>query len=198
MNFSEQEKEAQLRLEAESRLKSGTQSAVPGHWTVGPEALGLLYRLASCQDSAPDALKLLQELQVHQVELGLQHEQMAETERETAETLGQYQELYEWAPLGYVVVAGDGAIVDVNRAGISLFGVGRDALVGRTFDWFLSAESRPAMQNLRANLRSEGDVASCTVRFNQSGLAARIDASVPPGGETMLMMVSELQDSREA
>ncbi len=198
MTSIELEDEVRLRRDAESRLKSGTPPAVPDSWTVGPDALARLYRLASSEDSAADALKLLQELQVHQVELGLQHEQMAAAEGEMTETLAHYQNLYEWAPVGYIVAARDGAVLDVNRAGVSLLGADRDAVAGRTVDWFLSAESRTAMRDMVNLLREDGDAASCEVRFAQSGLAARIDAAVPPGGEAVLMIVSQSQDSGEA
>ena len=198
MTSSESENETGLRLEAEHRLKSGTAPAVPEHWTVGPAALGMLHKLASSRDSAADALKLLHELQVHQVELGLQHEQMVAAEREMAEGLGQCRDLFEWAPSAYFVVGLDGAVMDVNRAGESLLGVGRQAAVGRNLAWFLNNESRPAMRDLFSALSGPEERASCQVRFNQNGLVAHIAASVPPSGDVVLMIVSERQGSTEA
>jgi len=191
------EKETQLRLEAENRLKSGSFPNVPDSWTMGPDALSTLYRLASSHDSAADALKLLHELKVHQVELGLQHEQMVAAEQDMEESLAQSRDFYEWAPLAYFAVAWDGAVVDVNRAGVNLLGVSRQAAVGRNFVWFLSTESRAAVQHLITSLHGQNDGAHCEVRFNQSGLAGQINASVPPGGDVVLMMVSQVQGSRE-
>ena len=197
MTSTELAKEALLRLDAEGRLKSGT--APPADcWTVSADALGMLYRLASSPDSAADALKLLHELQVHQVELGLQHAQMEAAERETAETLARYQALYELAPVGYFVVDRAGAIVDANRAGVNMLGDSRDAVAGRNLAEFLSAESRPAMKDLFTALSGEGRGATCDVRFNQDGIPAHIVASVPPGGDMVLMIVSEQQGSRES
>ena len=198
MTSREFENEARLRVEAENRLKSGTAPAVPDSWTVGPDALGMLYQLASSGDSAADALKLLHELQVHQVELGLQHEQMIAADREMAESLEQCRDLFEWAPLGYLMVGLDGAVMDVNRAGVSLLGVGRQAAVGRNFAWFLSNESRSAIRDLFDALSGPDQRASCQVRFNHSGLMAHIAASVPPSGDVVLMIVSEQQGSGEA
>ena len=65
----------QLRQAAEDSLKQGTTPPTKG-WSISADALALLYRLASNPDSAGDALKLLHELQAHQVELDLQHEQL--------------------------------------------------------------------------------------------------------------------------
>lgn len=198
MTSSEPEHEAQLRQEAEDRLKSGIPSKGPDNWTLAPDALEMLYRLASSQEGAADALKLLHELQVHQVELGLQHEQMAATEREMAESLTQCRDLYEWAPLGYFVVGRDGAVLDVNHAGVRLLGVARDAVVGRNLSWFIGNESRSALYGLLSAVGSAGDRAGCDIRFNQSGIAARIAASVPPTGEIVLMIASEQQVSTDA
>ena len=190
--------EARLRQHAEDRLACGTAPKVPADWSVGPDALEMLYRLATDPDRAADALKLLHELQVHQVELGLQHEQMAATEHESGQSLAQFRDLYEWAPLGYFVVDREGIIVDVNRAGDRLLGVSRDAVVGRELAWFLDSASRPALLDLFTALRGEGDAAGCEVRFNQGGHAAHIAASVPPSAEVVLMIVSARQASAEA
>ena len=196
MTRIELENEVRLRLEAENRLKAGS-STVFDNWTMGPDALSTLYRLASSQDSAADALKLLHELQVHQVELGLQHEQMVATEREMAESLTQFRNLYEWAPLAYFVVDWDGAVIDLNYVGARLLGAGRDAAAGRHFAGFLSIESRATMQALLTSLRGRSDSDHCDVRFSESGLTGHITASASPGGEVVLMMVSQAQGSGE-
>ncbi len=92
--------QARLRERAEARLKAGSAPPTRG-WPTGVGTLQLLHELASTPESAVDALKLLHELQVHQVELDLQHEQIEITQRELAEDLARYQALYELAPLAY-------------------------------------------------------------------------------------------------
>ena len=191
------QEEARLRLLAESKLESGTAPPANG-WTVSANALGMLYRLASCPDTAGEALKLLHELQVHQVELDLQREQLAVAEREAAAGLNRYQTLYEYAPMAYFVVDRSGIIMDVNRAGAGLLGVDLDRLTGRAFSDSVAPESRVAMQDLFAALDGDGSVASCRVRLAQGENLATVAASRAPGGELVLITVSNEPGSRDS
>ena len=85
---AEPSKYLQLRVDAEARLDEGSAPPTNG-WTVSVGALTRLHNLASAPESVDDALKLLHELQVYQVELDLQHEQMEATRRELAEDLAR-------------------------------------------------------------------------------------------------------------
>ena len=137
-------KQAQLRLDAENRLRE--RSAPPtGGWTVGADALTLLYRLASAPDTAADALKLLSELQTHQVELDLQHAQLQTDQQELSHALAHYQTLYDFAPVGYLVVGLDGQILEGNRAGAELLGTGPGGLGGQPIAPFFAQSSRSAV-----------------------------------------------------
>jgi len=136
-----------LRDEAEGRLKSGLAPAANG-WTISPETLSLLYRLASDPDSSADALKLLHELQTHQVELDLQHAQLEENESELNAQLAHYQTLYDMAPAGYLVLDRDGRILHSNQAADRLFGVEIGGLQDHSLASMLSPESRPALMAL--------------------------------------------------
>jgi PAS domain S-box-containing protein len=133
-----------LRADAMGRLKSGTAPATAG-WALEAETLSLLYRLASNPESSADALKLLHELQTHQVELDLQHAQLAENEHELALQLAHFQALYDHAPGGYLVLGRDGRILRSNRAASKLFGLEVGQLDDHMLVSLLSPESRSAI-----------------------------------------------------
>jgi PAS domain S-box-containing protein len=84
------------------------------------------------------------ELQVHQIELEMQNEELQATRAELVLGLERYSDLYDFAPVGYVTLNGDGAIQKMNLAGARLLGQERARLVGAHFNSFLSPESRPA------------------------------------------------------
>ena len=136
----------QLRSEAEARLAAGTAAA--SSWSLGVNALQMLHKLSSDPRSAADALKLLHELQVHQVELDLQSEEMRLNEHRLVEEFSRYKDLYEFAPVGYIIVDFHGEVIEGNAAGAKLFGVGLDQLTGARIDSFLAVESRPLLSDL--------------------------------------------------
>ncbi|HEX9173575.1 MAG TPA: PAS domain-containing protein [Telluria sp.] len=194
----ESRKQQKLRADAESRLKEGTAPSARAS-SVGTEALALLYRLASDPESASDALKLLHELQVHQVELDLQHEQFDANEYEVAQALARYKEFYDSAPIGYFIVGLDGQVSECNRAGARLLKIEGEEVGGRPLVSFLADQSRPAFKALLKALRGGDAEASCEVHSRAGGGALRplrIAAGLAPGGATVLMMICERERSQ--
>jgi PAS domain-containing protein len=191
------EKQAKLRLDAENRLRQGSAPTTRG-WTVGADALTLLYRLASGPDTAGDALKLLSELQTHQVELDLQHAQIEADQQEMAQALAHYRTLYDFAPVGYLVVGLEGQVLECNRAGAELLGSGPGGPPGRPLAPFFTRDSRPAILGLVEAFRDGALGVCCEVASIDRGNGPdplRITASRAPGGEAVLMVASRCEPS---
>ena len=89
-----------------------------------------------------DAIKLLHELQVHQIELEMQNEELI-LANEAAETaLKKYTMLYDFAPMGYFTLEADGIISELNFTGAELLGEKRFSLINSNFKLFISEDSR--------------------------------------------------------
>jgi PAS domain S-box-containing protein len=105
-------------------------------------------RLIADQRNAPapphEPMRLLHELQVHQIELELQNEELVRANEEAERLRDKYRDLYDFAPVGYFTLAADGSILESNLAGASLLGCGRAQLAGHRLGEFMQAESRPA------------------------------------------------------
>jgi PAS domain S-box-containing protein len=122
---------AALRRRAEARLH-GQQKGQRSK-TGGPK-------------SEADAQRLLQELQVHHVELEMQNAELQEA-RDRMETLVEkYTDLYDFAPVGYFSIDESGAILEVNLTGASLLGVERSRLIGRRLPRFVAPASQPVFE----------------------------------------------------
>ena len=85
-----------------------------------------------------DALALLHELEVHQVELELQNEELRRVQVEQQLSMERYSDLFEFAPVGYVSLTPDAKILQVNLAAANLLGVGRRDLIGTSFGAFVA------------------------------------------------------------
>ena len=116
-----------LRRSAESRLNDTPQPASP------PQA-------------AVETLRLVHELQVHQIELELQNEELRTSRALREALLARYTELYDFAPVGYFTLARDGTILQTNLLGASLLGVERSNLQGRRFGLFVDTGQRPCLK----------------------------------------------------
>ncbi|MGJ7456528.1 PAS domain S-box protein [Halomonas sp. MA07-2] len=183
----------QLRDKAEEQLLTGSTSS-PSQWSVGVDALRLLHRLSSDPDNADDALKLLHELQVHQVELDLQIEEITNNERAVAEELSLYRKLFDFAPLGYLLVDVEGNIIQGNLAAAELLGVEPDDLEGHPIATFLPVRSRPLLLGLLERIAQSGDRDGCLAEAGRGAQGSRhvqFLASLPPGGEHILLACCE-------
>lgn len=185
----------ELRLRAETALTEGSAPRTNG-WATGTSALSLLYELASTPERADEALKFLHELQVHQVELDLQHEQLEVTRRDLTEESAHYKALFEHAPAAYLTVGLEGEILEANAAGSELLGLAPDLLRGRRIESLLVPASRPAMNELVNDLRdgarrSSCEVLSATVNGSRRLLAV---ATIAPSGGSFLMILVAMPD----
>ncbi|MBC8039267.1 MAG: PAS domain S-box protein [Opitutaceae bacterium] len=93
-----------------------------------------------------DTLRLLQELQIHQIELELQNEELQQAKAEVDASLEKFADLYDFSPSGYFTLAADGTIQLVNLTGATLLGFERARLLGRSFGHLVAADHRPAFK----------------------------------------------------
>ena len=189
---SHQQHHSLLRGDAEAHLRDGIAPATSG-WILSAEVLGTLYRLATDPEKAADAIKLLHELQVHQVELDLQLQQLDVTERETTAELTHYQGLFKFAPIGYLVLDIEGRIAECNVSGAKLLGIELNEIGGEALERFLAPGSRPAFTSLLNSLRTADASGSCTVKLDShpEQQSFRFTATTTPGQHTILVAITE-------
>ena len=108
--------------------------------------------------SAPsDVKQLLQELQTHQIELELQNEQLREAQLELSDALDRYADLFDFAPVGYLILERGGEIREANLAAAELLGEPREAIIGQPLARWVAAEHQDALHlYCRALLHSDG------------------------------------------
>ncbi len=162
----------QLRVKAEERLKGGNPPPTRGAPTE-VQSLALLHSLASSPASAGDALKLLHELQVHQVELDLQHEQAEEDRQFLDEAMQSYVKLFDAAPFGYLTLDAEGRVAEANHIAAAWLGGEREQSAGRPIEDLVHADDRLGVQEMLQSLRSGGGRQKCMLRSKIQGDAVQ-------------------------
>ena len=142
---TEPRRQADLRVRAVSKLTG--RSPEHAHQSASA-ALGVLHELASSPATAADALALLHELQVHQVEVDLQAEELHASRAELETALHRQIQLYDFAPVGCFTVDPGGALLELNSTGAELLGSARDALLGQSLPGFLDGGAHPEHDQL--------------------------------------------------
>ena len=106
-----------------------------------------LYRIkeskCSSKLSEVETLKLIHELEVHQIELEMQKEELMLAKDEVENALQKYSDLYDFAPTGYFTLTKLGKVIDLNLAGSQLFRKERSKLKNSQFGFFVSDTSKP-------------------------------------------------------
>ena len=87
-------------------------------------------------------MRMLQELQIYQIELELQNRELQETRHKLEETRGRYADLYDFAPLAYFTFDSHGSILELNLAGAKLLGIDKHTLLGTPFVNFITRHER--------------------------------------------------------
>jgi PAS domain S-box-containing protein len=112
-------------------------------------------------------LKLIHELQVHQIELEMQNEELRKSQLELELTRERYFDLYDLAPISYCTTDELGVILEANLATSELLGEPRSALVGQPISRYISKECQDNFYHCRRLLYATGDKQSCELRLTQ-------------------------------
>jgi PAS domain-containing protein len=116
-----------------------------------------------------DAIKLLHELQVHQIELEMQNEELIQANATAETALKKYTMLYDFAPMGYFYLDPDANICELNFTGAEILGDKRFSLVNSNFKLFISEESRPVFDKFFSKIYSKKGKESCEVKLGYDG-----------------------------
>ncbi len=100
-------------------------------------------------DRQPSAenVRLLHELQVHQVELEMQNKQLRDAQQQLEESRSRYADLFDLAPVAYCVFDRNGTIEDANLAAAALLRMNRSALVGLPFSRVVTIAEKQTFAN---------------------------------------------------
>ena len=121
------------------------------------------------QLSEAEALKLIHELEVYQIELEIQNEELELAKVCAENETKKYFELYDFAPTGYFTLTREGIIIDLNLYGSQMLNKERQQLKNSRFGFFVSDHSRPSFNLFLDKLFKSKTKENCEVKMNVKG-----------------------------
>ena len=176
---------ASLREKAVELLKAKrSTSALPGiRKTHQLHDLSNYYPITS---SEADILKLLHELEVHQIEMQLQNEGLIVAKEKAEVEAEKYAELYDFAPSGYFSLSKKGKIIEINLYGSQMLGKERSCLKNSKFGFFVSNDTKPIFNHFLEKVFSNKAKECCEVTLSTNGnspMYVQLTGSVTKNGE---------------
>lgn len=87
-------------------------------------------------------LKLIKELEIHQIELELQNEELLIAKKLADSAIEKYTELYDFSPSGYFTIDRDGIIIEANRTSVEMLRGKGGNLINTKFRSYVTKETR--------------------------------------------------------
>ncbi len=150
---------------------------------------------------AEDIQFLLHELHVHQVELGLQNEELRRVQEELEISRDRYSDLYNYAPAGYCTLSHKGTILEANQTLSVLLGIELNQLVGSPLSGFVDREFQDEYYLLRRRTFADHQRQVSEIRMVKSTgeqFFVRMESEVARGDDTKIWVIlSDISDRKK-
>ena len=148
-----------------------------------------------------DIHRLLQELQMHQIELKMQNEALINSQQQIERALSRYADLYEYSPVGYFTLKCDGVIAQTNLFGANLLGMQPSELPGKHFGGFVAESDLPVFINFLQQIFTSRQHQKCEAalhRYGLSPLIVQIQATPSPDSLECNVVVVDITGLKQA
>jgi signal transduction histidine kinase len=152
------------------------------------------------QFSEADVLKLIHELEVHQIELEMINDELRFSKEKEAElATSKYIELYDFAPIGYCTLSKEGRIIEINLRGASLLSKERSLLINGRFGFFVSENSRPIFNRFLDKVFNSKGKEACELTLTiaeQLVVHVLLNGIAAANGERCLITIVDITDRK--
>lgn len=142
---------------------------------------------------------LINELQVHQVELEMQNEELIRAKELADLATEKYTELYDFAPSGYFTLSNDCTIVELNLSGAQLLGKNRSQLINTRFDSYISGDAIPEFHLFISEVFDNRGKVYCEAALSvndQRPVYLQLTAICNPNGNLCMLTAVDVTDRK--
>jgi len=166
------------------------------------ELLKQKFSKPASQLSEAELLKLVHELEVHQIELELQNEELLQAKKQIAELAGEkYLKLYNGSPSGYFTISRDGDIIEANLCGSTMLGKEPKQLIKSRLGFFVSEDTRGTFNSFLDIVFESNAKANCEVtiiRNDFSKIYVHLDGISIEAEEKCLISMVDVTEQKVA
>ncbi len=173
MNSSPASVHAQHALRERARLLLQTRNPALSLNKDASGALRVLFDLASSPETSADALALLHELQVHQVELDLQNEELQRSRAELESAWAYQLQWHDASPSAQLVLDDAGRLMECNAGALKSLGQTIEGVLGKRLDTWLVAKDIPRVQAWLLQAQQSAEPMFMQLNVHTSDAAAR-------------------------
>lgn len=152
------------------------------------------------QRTEADVLKLIHELEVHQIELEMQNQELQlAKEREAELATEKYIELYDFAPSGYFTLNKEGKIIDLNLTGTKMLGKERSYIKNSRFVFFVTSDAKPIFNLFLEKIFNSTSNQDCEVSLSvnvNSATYVHITGIISENGEYCYVTVLNITERK--
>ncbi len=151
--------------------------------------------------SAIETVKLIHELEVHQIELELQNKELILARSSVQELAERYTELYDLAPSGYFTLSDSGEILNLNLCGAQMLGKERSRSVNSRFDVVVSKDTKPIFYLFLERVFNNKGKETCEVTLTTKGnlsMFVQLTGIVAGDGGQCLVTAIDITERKEA
>jgi PAS domain S-box-containing protein len=130
-----------------------------------------------------DIRQLIEDLQVHQIELEMQNEELRRLQQNLEKARDKYSDLYDFSPVSYFTMNEKGIILEANLTAAAMVGVARGLLIDRSFSDFIVRDDQDVFYIHRRKLCETKTRQSCELRIRKkqgSDFYAHLESIVVP------------------
>jgi len=151
--------------------------------------------------SESDTLKLIHNLELHQVELESQNDELKMVRTIAEDAKKKYSELYDFAPLGYFTLSSEGEIIEIYKSGSQMLGKEGLYIKNSRFGFFVSEETKPIFNDFLHKVFNNKTKESCILNLSVNSnlpLIVHLTGIISGNGEHCLVIISDITQRVQA
>ena len=150
-----------------------------------------------------DNMKLIHELEVHQIELEMQNEELKMAHAKAYEAIEKYVELYDFSHSGYLTLSKEGEIIELNFSAATMLGKERNHLRNTRFGLLISHESLKTFNQMMDRTFRLNETVSCELLLlhktdiDDKTMYVQVDAQLSKDSSKCLLTMTDISERKK-